>query len=243
VDQHVVVANAAGYFGPVSYFVGIAASLAGDFPSAERNLLHAASEATRIGAPVAAMRTDLAVAELYASMDAPDGRVHEHATQAANVARELALRPSIARAEALLSSFENVGAAPDTAVAVATQVPALQAKAAYRDRVRELSAELDDAEQSNDLGRVAKARAEMEALTNELTRAVGLGGRDRKAGSQTERARLNITRSVRAVLKRLQSEHPALGDHLDAAIKTGQFCSYSPDPELRLEWDIMRSGD
>jgi hypothetical protein len=58
------------------------------------------------------------------------------------------------------------------------------AKAAYRARLAELRAELEEAEGFNDPARAAKARQETEFLVAELARAVGLGGRDRRAASR-----------------------------------------------------------
>ena len=62
------------------------------------------------------------------------------------------------------------------------------AKAAYQARLGELRAEVEEAEGFNDPVRAARAREEMEFLVGELARAVGLGGRDRRAASHAERA-------------------------------------------------------
>jgi hypothetical protein len=62
----------------------------------------------------------------------------------------------------------------------------------------ELAAELEEADRCNDPGRAATAAAERDFLVDELARAVGLGGRDRRAASHAERARLNVTRAIRA---------------------------------------------
>jgi tetratricopeptide (TPR) repeat protein len=105
-----------------------------------------------------------------------------------------------------------------------------RAKAAYRARADELSAELDEATRDNDPGRVERARRELDALGAELSRAVGLGGRDRKAGSAAERARVNVQRRLRDVLDRIAEHDPALGRHLEKSIRTGLFCVYSPVP-------------
>ena len=72
------------------------------------------------------------------------------------------------------------------------------ARAEYRERLRELSAEVAEAEEWNDPERVNRAQQEMEFLAAELGRAVGLGGRDRRASAATERARLSVTRATRA---------------------------------------------
>jgi len=76
----------------------------------------------------------------------------------------------------------------------------------------------------------------MQFLTGQLAAAVGLGGRDRRAGSAAERARVNITRAVRAALARIRAHSPALAGHLDATIHTGTFCSYTPDPRAPITW-------
>jgi len=76
----------------------------------------------------------------------------------------------------------------------------------------------------------------MQFLTGQLAAAVGLGGRDRPAGSAAERARVNITRAIRAALARIRAHSPALAGHLDATIHTGTFCSYTPDPRAPITW-------
>lgn len=112
-----------------------------------------------------------------------------------------------------------------------------QARAAYKQRLRELGEELAEAEEFNDPGRVGRVREEIEVLTNELARGVGLGGRARRAGSDAERARLNVTRAVRAVIKKIVADCPRLGRHLETAVQTGAFCSYEPDPVFPVTWN------
>jgi predicted ATPase len=65
--------------------------------------------------------------------------------------------------------------------------------------------------------------------TVELSAAYGVGGRARKAGDVADRARKAVTSRIRETIARIAKEHPALGRHLDNAIRTGIFCSYSPD--------------
>jgi uncharacterized iron-regulated membrane protein len=76
-----------------------------------------------------------------------------------------------------------------------------------------------------------------EFLVQELARAVGLGGRDRRAASHAERARLNATRAIRAAMANLARANPALGRHLVATIRTGRYCSYTLDPRAPLVWE------
>lgn len=139
-----------------------------------------------------------------------------HASGAGSRERELAVRPDLGDAGVLLDAT---------------------AKAAYQTRVRELRAELEEAEAFHDPARAAKARAELDFLVAELARAVGLGGRDRRAASHAERARLNVSRAIRAAMANLARDNPSLGRHLAATIRTGRYCSYGPDPRAPITWD------
>src|SRR5215470_434265 len=112
------------------------------------------------------------------------------------------------------------------------------AKAAYKARLDELQAELDQAERFGDPGRAATASAERDFLVAELARAVGLGGRDRRAASHAERARLNATRAIRAAIANLGRASPSLGRHLAATIRTGRYCCYTPDPRAPIGWQL-----
>ena len=111
-----------------------------------------------------------------------------------------------------------------------------RAKAAYRRRLAEIDDDIDDARVTGDVEREAQADAEREFLTRELSRAIGLGGRDRRAGSATERARAGVTQAIRAALRRIGEHHPALGVHLDRTIRTGVYCTYVPDPRIPVNW-------
>jgi hypothetical protein len=90
----------------------------------------------------------------------------------------------------------------------------------------------------NDLGRAANVQQEIDILTQELARAVGLGGRERRAGSHAERARVNVTRAIASALERIAEHNAGLARHFDATIKTGTFCSYTPDPRVPVEWMV-----
>ncbi len=112
----------------------------------------------------------------------------------------------------------------------------VQAKAAYRRRLDSLRETFDEAERFNDPERASRAREEIEFLTDELARATGLAGRDRKAASAAERARSNVTMAIKAALKRIAENDAALGRYLAATIKTGNVCSYIPAPQSPISW-------
>ena len=108
-----------------------------------------------------------------------------------------------------------------------------QAVQSYRRRLLELREELDEAEGFADAGRADRAREEIDFLTEELARAVGLGGRDRRAGAAAERARTAVQKRLRNAIRRIEEGLPELGRHLDQAIRTGTFCGYLPDGRHR----------
>ncbi len=113
-----------------------------------------------------------------------------------------------------------------------------EAKAAYRSRVEELEAEIEEAEGFNDPERAALAREELEFIGRELAAAVGLGGRDRRAASQAERARVNVTRAIRGTLDRIGEHDERLGGRLRATVRTGAFCRYEPLAGEEIAWRV-----
>lgn len=113
-----------------------------------------------------------------------------------------------------------------------------EAREAYRARLAELREEVDQASSWNDPERAARAASEIDALTHQLAAAVGLGGRERLASSPAERARISVTRAIRAAMSRIGEQSPALGSHLDATIRTGTYCSYVPDPRASISWEL-----
>lgn len=112
------------------------------------------------------------------------------------------------------------------------------AKQQYKRRIDELREDLEEAQGFHDTERAALARQEMEMLVQQLAGAVGLGGRDRKVGSQAERARVNVSKSVKDALRRIEEADPALGAHLATTIRTGTYCSYTPDPRVPIPWEL-----
>ena len=113
-----------------------------------------------------------------------------------------------------------------------------QAKEAYRGRLEELGEDLQEARDWGDPERVAGIEAEIEALTEELARAAGLGGRDRELASPAERARVSVTKAIKAAIKTIERHSPTLGAHLAASIHTGRFCSYAPPGEAPPRWSL-----
>jgi hypothetical protein len=72
----------------------------------------------------------------------------------------------------------------------------------------------------------------------ELARAFGVGGRARRAGSASERARAGVTRAVRQAIARIGEHHVQLGEHLGRTVRTGTYCAYLPDPRGQVGWQF-----
>jgi hypothetical protein len=119
---------------------------------------------------------------------------------------------------------------PGTAVGDAGEMLDARAKNAYRRRLAEIEEDIEQARALGDTERAAQADAERDFLVRELSRAVGLGGRDRRAASASERARVAVTRAIRQGIARIGGHHPELGEHLTGAISTGTYCGYFPVP-------------
>ena len=105
----------------------------------------------------------------------------------------------------------------------------------------DLQEELAEAEACADEGRATRAQDEIDALTEQLAGGLGLGGRHRRAGSASERARLAVTKAIRSAMRRLDEADPDLGQHLERTMRTGTFCAYAPDPALGIVWLDSRS--
>jgi hypothetical protein len=110
------------------------------------------------------------------------------------------------------------------------------AKANYQRRLQFLASELEEAGSWSDLGRADRLRQEIDALTDQLAAAVGLGGRDRRAASAVERVRVNVTKAIRSAIRRIAEHDGQLGQHLDHSVRTGTFCSYAPDAAAQVHW-------
>lgn len=109
-----------------------------------------------------------------------------------------------------------------------------RARAECHNRIRDLQAELSEAERDGDLARSERVGAELDALIEQLSAAIGLGGRGRTLDDPAEKARTAVTWRIRNAIKKVAEAHPELGRHLDTSIRTGAFCSY--EPELTVRW-------
>ena len=249
---------AARFMGSVAHYLGRLATLLQRYEEAERHLRTAIAAHDATGAVLwgARSRNELERARSGAGRE-PDGeaapslpggnifrREGEYWTVAFNGAvarlkhskglRDIALLlASSGREVAALDLVARDVGAPAPRMADAGEIIDERARAAYKRRIAELQSEIDDDE---DPTRAARAREELDALAAQLAGAYGLGGRARKAGDPAERARKAVTERIRDAVAKLAREHPALHRHLKVSIRTGTFCSYTP--ERPMTWDL-----
>jgi tetratricopeptide (TPR) repeat protein len=113
-----------------------------------------------------------------------------------------------------------------------------QAKKDYGRRLEELEEELEQARDWRDNERAARVEDELDLLTRELARAVGLRGRDRTFSSSDERARISVTKAIRTAIRLIDKHCPALGAHFEASIQTGRYCSYATPGAPPPSWSL-----
>ena len=102
-----------------------------------------------------------------------------------------------------------------------------RARRAYADRARRLVAELADARERADRGRVAVLEREADALADELGRSTGLG-RTRDFPDPAERARTAVRKAIKRAVAAVTAADPAIGAELRATVTTGSACAYTP---------------
>jgi hypothetical protein len=96
-----------------------------------------------------------------------------------------------------------------------------KAVAALRDRMGTLrgsTAPTDDDEE------------ELDALTRELARSTGLGGRLRAFADAPERARTAVRKAIKRAIEAVAAANPAIGRHLASRVETGTVCCYHRRP-------------
>jgi hypothetical protein len=116
-----------------------------------------------------------------------------------------------------------------------------QALSAYRRRLAEIDADLDQARSWADTGRAAMLTAERDALLGQLRGATGLGGRPRAPGSAHERARIAVRKAIVNAIVRVAAADPSLGRLLSDTVTTGGVCRYDPDPDRPVQW-VLSAG-
>jgi RecA/RadA recombinase len=135
-------------------------------------------------------------------------------------------------------ALELAGSGESLVASVSEPVLDDAARRAYRSRLVELDAELERADRAGDPARAEGAETERTAILDELRRTTGLGGRPRQTSPEAERARVNVTRALRATLDQIARRAPKAGAHLQASIRTGRTCRYQAADGGPTRWSV-----
>lgn len=214
---------------------------AGDEVAASDARYRARSIAERLGMTVCLAQLSPPVGEWRLSRDGEDWVLdagNEHARlrdgRGLHYLRALLAAPGHDIPALELAAGSGGLAMSDVGVAVLDEA----ARRAYHGRLTELDAELDRADRAGDAARAERAEMERQALLAELGRASGLAGRARHVPQEDERARVNVTRTLRATLDRIAERAPMAAAHLQASIRTGRLCRYQPASGGPTRWSV-----
>lgn len=100
---------------------------------------------------------------------------------------------------------------------------------AYKTKLKSLQADITDAEELGMVEKAEKFKDEFETLLLHIGKVTGLQGKIRTTGASHEKARAAVTWRIRNAIKKIDNLHPQMAKHLSNAIKTGTFCTYSPE--------------
>lgn len=115
------------------------------------------------------------------------------------------------------------------------------ARAAYRHEIERLRSEIDEALSADLLETAEVLQQDLDLLVGQLAGAFGLGGRERRAASVTEKARLNVTRAIRTAVRTLIDALPEAGTILDRGVRTGRYCVFEPEADDDgVRWIVHR---
>ena len=225
-----VVSVGAANLGPVARYLGLLAMTTGEYERALGHLETARSAAERIGARPTAVLTALDAAEVLARRGAP-----------ADAQRCMALVESVAQEAQRLGMHGAIGRVADLRARAASAAANLPAPPAPARLCRRRDVWLLDYEGRSVWLQHAKGLAHLAALLASpgtpiaaVTLAAADGGR-----LPEERARVNVTRALRATLRRIAEHEPDLGRLLQGTIRTGASCAYEPDPDAPLHWEVV----
>jgi tetratricopeptide (TPR) repeat protein len=247
-------------YGPVSLFLGKTAALLGDTDAARSSFNRALASVNPLGAPLLERNLRARIDALGSSTAAVgppafrrvgpalfrrDGEVWQvsFSSQQARFTDAKGLRDLaalLARPGREIHVLDLVGTDPGSPTHRTTSLgPVLDhaARQAFEAKVRDLTEDIEEAEANNDSARAERLDDERAEILGELSRALGLGGRDRAAGPDpSERARKAVGMRIRGAIDKIDRELPDLGRHLRHSVRTGIYCSYAP--EQPVEWSL-----
>jgi tetratricopeptide (TPR) repeat protein len=219
--RNVMVGFGAGCYGPVARYLGLAATAMGRWEAAERHLADALDAALRMGARQFVVLIRHAQAAMLLARRRPGdvARARARLADALGLARELGMPLEVQRMSALVCGADRPARAPGCAGM------RFEPEGDHWILGRpESPFRLKDTIGLRCLA-LLLARPWVEIQAVELLEQSSLR---RAPSAGAERARINVTRTIRDAVRRIRAHDRALGEHLVRSIRTGARCVYAP---------------
>ena len=114
----------------------------------------------------------------------------------------------------------------------------------YKERLRRIAEEREEAERNSDLSKIKMLNDEM--LNDEMVeievylhKALGPGGKPRLMGDERKNLQDRVQKAIKGAINSIEREEPAVASHLRSFVKTGFDCRYDPS-EATKPW-LLRS--
>ena len=111
-----------------------------------------------------------------------------------------------------------------------------------RKAIKELDDKIEIAADSGNHVLRAQSEAVREELLDYLGKSLNIHNQPRPVDSPQEQKRKNVLAAITRAIDDIKGTHRALGDHLAASIRTGNFCSYVPAPLITWQITIVKSS-
>jgi tetratricopeptide (TPR) repeat protein len=233
-DRVVVVAAGDATIGPMALYAGTLAAALERWDDALAHFAAADRLTARLDAPAVAAIVHRERARMLIAR-AEDGDLAaavEHLRSALSLARALGMTRLAAQARELLDGVP-LAAAQDGRAAAGPERVAMLERTGDAWRVGH--------EPSVTLVRHSKGMSQLATLLaapGVAFTAVELVRCDGGGTTESERARVNVTRALRGAIRRIGEHHPALGRELAATVRTGSSPRYEPQPLDGTRWRV-----
>ncbi len=233
--------------GPITHFLGMLASTMGEKKKASEHFAYALEMETKLRMPAMRARTQYEYGRMLARSDRPDDakRGARLLTAALETAKSLGMSVLEERIRAVLAESSHrtdrgSDAAAETSPNATRQLIRREGDywtIAYEGRTFRLR----DTKGLVYLAELLRSPG-CEFFALDLVQIgreqAGTDSEPVAAATSLERARQSVTIAIRATLKKISENSPALGRHLASTVKTGKFCAYTPDPGSPSAWNV-----
>jgi hypothetical protein len=128
------------------------------------------------------------------------------------------------------SILDDMGVSGDVAVPDRTADTQVYGKA-----IEKLKQDYESAVSEGNPDKAIEVGSQIDELKRILNAEYGRNGYERSKGDPVEKARKAVSAAIARAIKRIESNHEALGQHLKRTIETGRICTYNPSEHI--DWE------